>query len=696
MIVRSIRLVQFEGVSELGLKDLPLQGVVDPAIPPGAPSSLVGDAIRFALTGGPDDAERVVTPGRGYAHVEVGLSFGGGDASLFRGVDRRGSHQVSLREDDGRRVTGGVAEVRRRLEELVGAPLDLWERAVWIDAEADVDPFLATEVPARRPLLVPPLRVPVEPPAAPAAVRVAARETAELAVDALRRALRADELAARVGTETASLLDFASRLRRERTQTSVDADAAGAERDRVRARVRRVREYRDLVAQERAVPQRRVPAAVPVPVVVRRAARPVLAWGLGAAVLLAGLVWVRSDDEFARERWLGALLGAGFLGCLAGYVAAASRRALPARATQPASVAPVPAPAAGEWRAALRQRFVDLGDPDDPAILDDLGRKLAAVDARIEPLRRRLEKIDEAVAACEVESGRVAKVTHAALVAPAEAATGLLPAENLADAVARAGRLGDAVYHSAVERDALIAGGAPGVDAAVDAARAAVRALGDAAGDSWRAEEILREAGLAGDAEVDFAELSGDLDLCVRLVEEVAALGTSPRPAAPPPLSVAAPPETASPAATDDVAAALGDVVGRIAGGREFVLVQSGRAFELRLQGPADPRPLAWAALPEDVRRRISFALRLRRSEKAVAPDGDAAAGNARRCVVLSGRPDAFVGDADIAEFVRLVAPRIEQVVVGSAGTPPPAAAERTAAAAAPLEEARERGVTPR
>jgi len=130
-----------EGVAEFALRDLPARGLLDPLLPLGSPPRVLADAIRFAFLGGTDDAERVVSPGKGYAHVEVGLRFAGAEVSLFRGVDRRGSHQASLREDDGRRVTGGVAEVRARLEELVGAPLDLWERSTWFDEESDADPF---------------------------------------------------------------------------------------------------------------------------------------------------------------------------------------------------------------------------------------------------------------------------------------------------------------------------------------------------------------------------------------------------------------------------------------------------------------------------------------------------------------------------------------------------------------------------
>ena len=56
--------------------------------------------------------------GEGFAYVEVGLRLpGDGRASVFRGVDRRGSAQTSLREAGGQRVTAGAESVERRLGE---------------------------------------------------------------------------------------------------------------------------------------------------------------------------------------------------------------------------------------------------------------------------------------------------------------------------------------------------------------------------------------------------------------------------------------------------------------------------------------------------------------------------------------------------------------------------------------------------
>jgi hypothetical protein len=666
VIVRGVRAVNFRGVREMRLAAIPERGVVALAPPAGADAGVACDALRFAFRGGADDAARVVSDGAGFAHVEVALSVRGGDASLFRGVDRRGSMQVSLREESGLRVTGGADAVRARLEELAGAPLTAWDEATFVERPSPgADPFRAASGPART--LTP--RAPRPSAAAPAAAppppeAAELRDGAERAVDRLRRSLRADALRERVESEYAALCGFGGRLRRERTETAVAVDRATAERDRVRVRVRRVGEYRDLVAQRHAA----TASAGPAPVAASGA--PPEPWAVRgtaacAVALLLVFAYVRTAPDLLHERALSIGLGLAFLAAGACYVHVAADADADARRGSARRAA-----SGDEWRDALRHRFADLGDPDDPRLLDDLRARLPPLDAEIEPLRKRLEQLDEALAAFDVEAGRASRVTHGALPAPpAETASGLEPGESAADAVVRIGKLGDAVYHAAVERDALKAGGAESPAAAADAVRSAFRALGDAFGEAARAEAALERAGLAA---ADSAPAARDADLCVRLSEEAAALGRR-RPAPPPPAAAA--PERARP----DAAALLGDVVERITG-RAFVLVQDGPRIDVRLQGPGDAKPSAWGALPLGVRERLSLALRLRAAEASIG-----AAADEPRFVVLDERPVAIGDDAAIAEVVSAAVPRVAQVFVPPA-RPAPAqddAARRAASAGA-------------
>jgi hypothetical protein len=655
-------MVNFRGVRELRVAAIGDSGVVGAASPAGAESGLLGEALRFAFRGAAGDAAHVLADGAGFAHVEVALAAGrGGQLSLFRGIDRRGSEQVSLREDDGLRVTGGADEVAARLAELAGAPVAVWEKATFLDRSATgADPLDAP--PALPGPVAPP--VPVPPPAqtpsdVPQTDATELRDRAERAVDRLRRSLRAQALKDRVETDYAALCEFGARLRRERADAAVAIDRAVGERDRIRARIRRIGEYRELVAQQKPAAVRAAPAPKPSapsrPRVVREAAA-------AAVVLLLTLVHVRTTPDLVAERALAIPLGLGFLAAAAWYVHVAADAGAARSAPRPRE----PEKTAGdEWREALRHRFADLGDPDDPRLLDDLRARIVPLDAEMEPLRKRLEQLDEALAAFEVEAGRAARVTHGALPPPpSEASSGLAPGESAAESVGRLGKLGDAVYHGAVERDALVAGGAETAAAAADAVRAAFRALGEALGDVARAQSALERAGLAaGDA----TALRGDADLCVRLSEEAAALGRRPsRTVVPVP---PAPTVAATARSRPDVAALLGDVVERITG-RQFVLVQDGSRIELRLQGPADPRPVAWTALPAAARDRLGLALRLRLAEAALG-----AAEDEPRFVVLAERPATLGDDAALAELVLSVAPRIVQVFVPSAPAPVPAPA---------------------
>lgn len=678
MRLRSLRIVGFAGATEASTVEFPDRGVVYPGASPAG--AVAADALRFAFAGGPQDLARAVPGERGFAHVEVSLALPGGDEiSIFRGMDRRGSVQVSLRMSGAPRVLGGEEAVRRRLEEAGGVPFERWARATWLDhADPDED------------LFAPPVRVdrlealPAPPPVAPvaeegakrdvdgtAARLVAAREAAERDVETLRRALRAEALKRRAEADYAALCAFGARLRRERTLASVESDRLDAERERLRVRIRQLGEYRRLLASQFQAEAERG-SAVEEP----HAALPGRArlFGVSGAACAFALAVLRSTPGLAGERTVSILLGAAALVLFAAYVRTAigdARR--PAAARRGAAQGT-------EWRDALRRRFADLGDPDAPGLLEGLREKLAAVESGLAPARRRLERLDDAVAALDVEAGRASKASHGSLPPRAEAEEGLADGEDAEGAAARVARLGDAVYHAAVERDALVAAGAAHVETAAAAARDAVRALGDAAGSRAAAESALRRAGL-GDS-IDAEGLRRDEENCVRLLDLVDSIARprSPDPPPDPASSGAAGDESVLPDAGGDAVRLLGDVVGALTG-RSFVLVQAGAAIELRLQGPSDPRPLGWLALPLDAREKLALALRLRRGEEELGR------GEAARFVVLASVPASLGRESALAEFVAMVAPSVAQVVVADAA-PAPASAPARAARRTRLEGA--------
>lgn len=624
MIVRSLHLVNFGGAAEWRLAAAPERGVVR-----GAVGVAAGDALRFVFLGA---AAPDASGARGPAVVETGVLLDDGrEASVFRGEDRRGGSQASLRERTGPRLAGGDVAVRARLAELVGAPLEVWERATWIGVAAEpADPF-GGAAPAA---------------AAGPGVRTA-RDACDRATDMLRRALRTSALRDRVGAEHAALCALGGRLRNARTAASVETGELTAERERLRVRLRRLAEYRERAAKEQgAATDAETPAAARAGGWAERGAL------VAGALLVFAIVESRAVPGASRDPLLSILLGLALLACFASYVASSARRDAAAR--------PAAAPRdgkCGEWRDALRHLYTDLGDPDDPALPAGLRKRLAAVERRLAPLTKRLQELDEAVSAFDVEAGRASKTTHGAVVPHADGDAALGPDESPAAAEAEVARIGETLCRAAVEMQTLVEGGTSEVTPAVTALRVALHDLGAACGDAAAAETALLHAHVEGDAPPDAATLCADEDLCVRLADDVAAIGRAPM------------------AVTGDV-----DGVAALtarAAGAEFTVAAAASGLAVRRRGAA----VAWLDLPEAVRERIAFALALRRAEESLGPRAGTA-----RFVVIDRRPAGLDDDEALAELVRAAAPTAVQVVVGSV-------APSQDAASAP---ATARGVTPR
>jgi hypothetical protein len=480
VILHALRLVNVEGLPEVRVSGLAESGVVPVALPPQAAPGALSRALRFVLCG---DRDAVVPEGegaRGVAFVEAGLRTADGEAvSLFRGVDRNGREQVSLREGDGRRVSGGE-QAAARLAELLGD-----RPAAWCDAVLDVPLSDAAWWAA-------PAAAAPRPPATGdrGGVRDETALAARRAVGELRRALRAERLRLLASRRHAELLDHGARLRHERGTVALEVDRLQVERDRLRTRLRRVNEYRDQLARGGDVPEegeeREAPTEPPVP-----RSPPLRTFGGGSALELAlvacaaGLfltlvLYSTSAGGDPDRRTVQIGLGLGFLVAVASYLHVATRRDVTAEPGGPGAAATTAgARDARPWRDALRRRFADLGDPDDPELPTTLRQRLTEHDARLSPLHTRLERLDDAIAVFDVEAGRAARALHETLPDVVASDEGLPEDMDAGAAVALVHELGDAVYAAVVERDALLAEGAVEPSAARQALAVALDAMTD-------------------------------------------------------------------------------------------------------------------------------------------------------------------------------------------------------------------------
>lgn len=750
LLIRSLKIVNFRGIAELQARELREVGVHAIAVPAGCDPRAVAAALRFAMSGdaGPGT---VISDGAGYAYVEVGLGLGGdAHASIFRGIDRRGAVQVSLREDGGMRITSTEPEVAARLEEILGQPVARWVLATFLtgsesaegvlelaaaaaqDAEPDAAPdaqpdgaqdavmpsvahgaALAAAASAAVPPSAPALSPPEGAPVTDADVE-AARSAALEATDGLRRALRTRELTAAIEADFAALSELGARVRRERTDIALRLERVTADRDKVRARLRRVNEYLDLVSQHRSQTVEAVAQAPAAPRKGRLLEYSVLAW----AVVFAGiLAWTSfRPGEFRTKSTATNLAGIGFVVACGSYLWIATRRGDPSgrrvATAEPGNghgTAPVaaPTPPDAAWRTALRTRFADISDPDDPQLVPSLRTKLAQIDEEAAPLVAHLERIDEVAARHEVEIGRAARAIHRGVPGRDEAASGLAPDETPDTVEARIDALGDRVFQASVERDAFAARGTADPAAAEERVVHTFAALGAAAGDDAPGTTALDRAGYrAADAEgapagTDLAGLVASLtrtadDLAARARDRAAqfaaaqsaravaavAIPEAAIPAAQAPSSVrsaanapSAPsaPNAANAAGRRRAAAAQLDAVARpwlvtVTLGR-FHGIDVGDDEEIVLTG-AGGDVVRWRDLDPRVRDRVHLALRARMSEREASRGGSVLPA---RAVILDARTAALGDDAALGRFLAEHAPSATQVLFGAAPAAPPA-----------------------
>ncbi len=658
MIIRTLKLVHFRGVPDLHVRDLDAEGVHRVELPAGTPGSVLVDAVRFAFRGPPDGSGHVITGDEGYAYVEVGFRLpSDAQASVFRGLDRRGNEQVSLREEGGLRVTGGAAGVGERLRELLGDDPDAWLAAATLDA-ADLAPDEVVEV------------TEIDPAGADGdtdSTRLA--PDAPEAVEGLRRALRADRLRLLAARRHGDLLAIGRRLRRERATTALEVDRVSAERERVRTRLRRVNEYRDMCARA-GVRAEQVQRAE-----VQRADNGggTTEWCLAtcASVLLLILVMTAtSANPSLRQYDLQVGLGVGFLVAAGCYLYVASRRLStlsrfiivpdesPARAVSPSpaeapatvtvigpegSIAPEePLPSESErWRESLRARFADLGDPDDPNLVRELRRRASELDAELVPLHERLESGDDALAVFDVEAGRAARSLH--LPRPDEdvAETGLDEGETLEGTTRDVADLGDAVYQATVRRDALLAAGAPGVADARAKLATSVTVIADDAGRADDAAALVRRVDSFVPEGVDEPREDTLCDALVEDVEELSGMAL----------------EAQSTVSASDASDASGDDVVREATGGRFASLRtdSGGGVELI---DDDGTSVTWDDVPAESRTAIVLATRLRSRRTTLSSTPP-------QFVVLDGLPGPLT-DGELLAAARSAGGDVMQVILAA------------------------------
>jgi hypothetical protein len=500
MILRSLKLVHFRGLPEVVLKDAPSEGVVRVALPHHAEESVVADAVVFAL-GGTVEGD-LVDGDQGFAYVELGLSFSPDiEGSLFRGIDRRGVVQTSLREQGGERVTGGVDAVAARLAELIGtADLGAWAQRAIVDADGAPAVSLAVSL-AGSP------SVPTPGDTERCAELV---ETSHEVIHDLQRGLRVERLGHAAARVHGELLAHGARLRRERAEVDRVVERETAERDRVRTRLRRVNEFRDQAARseardagDRAAAARQGKASGPglgAGLGPRRG--DAVEWGIAAcaALLLATLALYVTAASGDPDRPLVTVgLGLAFAIAVSSYFVVSGTGAGPEQT--PASSGASADQAARAWKDALRHRFADLSDPDDPGLPRRLRERLANLDAKLAPLHARLEALDDAITVFDVEAGRAARALHQSLPDPELADDGLAQGMDDRAAMHLVRELGDTVYAMTVERDALMAGGVVETVAARRALAEVLRSL--ARGDGQRVAEALRQVDALSAEDID-------------------------------------------------------------------------------------------------------------------------------------------------------------------------------------------------
>jgi hypothetical protein len=120
MLLRNLKAVNFLALREADVRNLPRRGVVGVEGGNAGAAAVFSDMLRFALFGVPAPGGDVIRSGASFAYVEIEFVHPeAGPVSLFRGTDRRGMVQASLREPERRFITNSAEQVGRRMSELL-------------------------------------------------------------------------------------------------------------------------------------------------------------------------------------------------------------------------------------------------------------------------------------------------------------------------------------------------------------------------------------------------------------------------------------------------------------------------------------------------------------------------------------------------------------------------------------------------
>jgi hypothetical protein len=120
MLLRNFKAVNFLGLREAEVRNLPRRGVVGIEAPESDDLPEFRQLLHYAIFGGPADPTGIIRPGAGFAYVEVELLHReAGAVSIFRGTDRNGTVQASLREPKRGAILNDAAQVEQRIRELL-------------------------------------------------------------------------------------------------------------------------------------------------------------------------------------------------------------------------------------------------------------------------------------------------------------------------------------------------------------------------------------------------------------------------------------------------------------------------------------------------------------------------------------------------------------------------------------------------
>ena len=588
------------------------------ALPAGTSPAEFAEAVRFALAGRTRTTAPIVSPGSGYAWVEVAFACADGTAaSVFRGEDRRGTSQVSLREDGVGRITSGADAVAVRLQELLGssladlgratfASLDIEPLDGWIDCWTG-PPGAAESDPPARPTS----------PIDPEAVDSARCEVGD-AADALRRALQVRALRERSARDHEELSALGSRLRRERSDGTGALGRVGAEREILRARLRRTDEDGGLRNEVRSGPATATAPAEPTP-------------PAGAAPVSLEPESRTADAPRARAAAPGDADESGRAEELRTRLAQCDELAAPLQARLERLDDAI---ATLDVEAGRAARALHCGPPSKVVAAAGLG-----ADETVAAVASRIVQLGDAI-------------HHASVERDALLAQGTYGVGESARAV-----------QAALVRLGAACGDAEGASAVIDREPVSPEEA-EALPPDTDAAALVERIESAADELVDRAYLRAAM---APLASSANGATGRADPSAAPAANPSDPAAHARGAATPVVRleALVTDLIVSLTKGR-FPQARIDAGGRLEFEASGDGSRMQWSALEPGLRSRVALALRLRLGEDALR--GKCV--TSLRVVVLDAIPAGFADDDELASFAAEYAPSVAQVLYGRPAVP--------------------------